>query len=353
MLVENKGRGLYVIHSLAVLAFYLLLSVIGTAFIVSCDPFDDVTEHVQYPEQEEMETPETKIALQAKNDVRCADVFFFNDDRQRRLDSYQRFQGESIANVSASSRKGRRIMVVIANSTKAQEEWYSISSYYDLAVRYSELSAEETSYPILIGEKKLTTGKDKSVSVTLTVLMSVVRLNSISCDFHLRPYKDAILQNVRAYLTNVNVRYPFIAESGVYPASEMLNLGHFSEQDMTAFGHPEMVCSLLSQDIGSSVVRPDIELFCYPNVSETASLGSPFTKLVIEGSLMGETYYYPIDINRDEDGQGVNANTVYSYDITITGRGSTDPDTPAEREYITAVFSTSEWEDTDVVTIKY
>jgi hypothetical protein len=55
--------------------------------------------------------------------------------------------------------------------------------------------------------------------------------------------------------------------------------------------------------------------------------GTPYTRLVLEGKIKGETYYWPVAINRTGDGLGIEANTRYVFDFTIRRKGVRDPDT--------------------------
>ena len=55
-----------------------------------------------------------------------SDIFIFNDDGLKRLDSYQRSSGDGP--VKVASRTGRKIMAVIANSSLSPREWRKINS---------------------------------------------------------------------------------------------------------------------------------------------------------------------------------------------------------------------------------
>ena len=76
-----------------------------------------------------------------------------------------------------------------------------------------------------------------------------------------------------------------------------------------------------------------VDLYCYPNDSDDDMMGSPPTRMVVQGDIDGATYYYPVDINREGFGytsgpHGLSRNVKYSYSLLITRKGSTDPDTP-------------------------
>ena len=116
----------------------------------------------------------------------------------------------------------------------------------------------------------------------------------------------------------------------------------------------------IDEDIGEDAIYPDIILFCYPNDAGEETAGSPFTRLVIEGRIRGETYWYPITINRGDfgiasggDGRGIGRNMMYSYDITIRRTGTKDPDIPVSLEDVTISCPVEPWEDIDSGTVSF
>ena len=80
---------------------------------------------------------------------------------------------------------------------------------------------------------------------------------------------------------------------------------------------------------------------------QQTDVGSPFTRLVIEGKIQGETWYWPIDINRDEAGVGIERNSRYVFDIILRSKGTKDPDTPASPEMTEIKFETRKWKEKD------
>ena len=73
-------------------------------------------------------------------DIRHTDIFMFNDDALRRLDSYQRTEGNGP--VKAASRRGDKIMVIIANFPCSKEEWKHVNSYEGFMEEMSLLENE-------------------------------------------------------------------------------------------------------------------------------------------------------------------------------------------------------------------
>jgi hypothetical protein len=114
---------------------------------------------------------------------------------------------------------------------------------------------------------------------------------------------------------------------------------------MELFEDPGIVYQEIGSNIGKFWLKPEIKLWCYPSNAYEASIGTPFSRLVIEGKISGQTYYWPVNINRTEDGNGIDRNRQYIYDIKITRKGSTDPDIPVEAEDIEITFKTAIWEE--------
>lgn len=300
------------------------------------------------------ETIPTTIYIKSIPGGGTLDFFTFNDDRLRRLDSYQRIESFSGGKVNVSSRTGSKIMVAIANLRAGEEEIDRILSYDDLLLLHSELSDEDTSRPVMSGEAVVEAGKG-SFSLKLEPLLAEIRLNSIRCNFKGRPYEDSRLEDVKVYLTNICSRYPVAGPAPEYPES-IINQGGYSEQDMASTGNPGAVSGEIPEGIGSGILYPDINLYCYPNSAVEEGPGTPFTRMVIEGTLDGARTYYPININREEGdsgASGVHRNMSYKYDITITRRGVDDPDTPVAVDMIGIPMFIEEWNGKSHRTITY
>ena len=89
------------------------------------------------------------------------------------------------------------------------------------------------------------------------------------------------------------------------------------------------------------------DLYCYPNPADGTVFGQPVTRLVVEGKLRGVTYYYPIDL------PGLEADTQYNLDITLTRTGTADPDIPAASGTILLQDEVLEWDERDLEDVFY
>lgn len=289
-----------------------------------------------------------RVAAAGSEDDLITDIFIFNDDRLRRIDSYQRVTGTE---VKAASRNGDKILVAIANPHRDRDSWRSIGSYEGLREASAMLSADDPDNPVMTGEARLRAGSGGHCEVEITRLMSQICIRTLRADFLGTEYENEDLTDARVYLTNVNAECGFLKTDGFSP-EQIVNFGALDETAAGKFSRKEMIV----QDIGKVSAKgvPDpIRLFCYPCDHTTETPGSPFTRLVIEGKIRGHLYYYPITINRDGAGGGISRNCIYTYDITLNRSGSSDPDIPVSPEAVTINARTVPWQEKDEDTVTF
>lgn len=295
----------------------------------------------------------TTLAIQTtKADIseKTTDILIFNDDRLQRLDSYQRSEKSDDGAIKASSTEGHKIFTIIANSQKDIYDWAEICSRDGLDRITSSLEKERRDELTMTGECRTLAGSN--VSVMMERLVSEIVLQSISCDFRDRPYEGSEIENVKIYLTNVNSEAPVISDKPYLP-QRIVNTGRLVPEDLENFSEPDILCRSLEGTVGSTVLKPDIRLLCYPNQAEEETAGTPFTRLVIEGMVNGRTYYWPIDINRENEGMGIARNCQYIFDIRITRLGHTDPDIPIESTDNEVIMEVARWEEKDHYGVRF
>ncbi len=348
----NKGRqasvltlNLPIYHISAVLALALL---IFSPTFYSCTKIPSHTSGTSTGGQEE--TVIQRIELKSDYEIEShLDVFFFDADRLRRLDSFQRFEGDNLKAIEAASREGNKIIAVIANSGLTIEECGRIRTYSDLNLLYCNLTSDSPTHPVMYAESEVRSGHNHLCNITLEPLMAKITINTISCDFHSRPYAREKLKNLKMYLTNVCSRYPIGGSEPDVP-DEIINYGRLRQEDIEKFDNSDLLLCDTGLSIGENVVQLNTDLYCYQNTAVTESLGTPFTRLVIEGELRGEKTYYPIEINRgtwqtESDSTGVWRNTNYCYDLTLTRRGVSDPDIPITPVEINCTLTVKPWNE--------
>lgn len=309
-----------------------------------------------FPEQ--LQDPTTRGSLNigltgSSGRIGELDIFVFRDDRLRKLDCYQKIPDPSSWNKEVVSGYGDRLIAVCANSRKDIMEWAGISSMASLQSCRFSLEDESPVYPFMCGIQKVSAGKEgRYTDMTICPLSGTVQLRSICCDFTGKPYEGAELTDAKAYLTNVNAECGIFDDEDILP-TRIINSGGLCVEDMKAMKDASMLYGDFSKSIGRNVVNPGFTFICYPNNSASESPGTPFTRLVIEGKILGETYYWPIDINRENGGNGICRNEKYIYDLRITRKGSTDPDIAVRTEDIDIILEVKKWEEQEDYEVRF
>ena len=288
-----------------------------------------------------------RLALRSPAAYESLDVFFFRSDALGRLDSYQRLSGSD--SPLAVSTRGRRRMLVLANSERDRYEWSAINSYEGMKDITVSLRDESPLHPVMSAETELDTGGEGSFAIELEPLLSEIVLESVSCDFTGKTYEGLSIEAPCAYLTNVSDRCSPFAES-FSTVSSTVNTGALNPEDLAGMLSPSMLYADLPEPITSSVSTPFLRFYCYPNQCPRDDFGSPWTRLVLEGFLDGETWYWPLDINR-RDGDGIARNRTYRLNVTIMRKGVKDPDTAVGGEIARVSMVPQEWQEMDNVTL--
>lgn len=295
---------------------------------------------------DEMPAPvfDTEIVLTKAEGTALAslDLFFYNDDTQKRLDSYQHFSSKTSGTVSAASGSGKKIVKAVANCPGRAWPWAEICSVSAIEEMTVLLDDDNPQQPVMSGTCPIDAGSGQKGSLTLAPLLAEVSLESIRCDFSGRTYSGEQLEDVRVYLTNVCASAALFRTSASASA-EFLNLGGLDSLGVTKLKHPEYVFGRLSQTLGEKAVKPGLRFYCYENMPYEESAGSPCTKLVIEGTLGGKKVYYPLAIWDLMETPCVRGNRQYKVNVTLTRRGGSDPDSSLEKGTANVTVTVAPW----------
>ena len=276
------------------------------------------------------------------------DIFTFDSSKAGLLDSYQRCEGFSGSELYLRSGSGEKNVFACSDGQRSRQEWSIVNSRESLDGLYADLRKERRAHLCMTGSASMDAGSGQVCDIRMRTLTSEIVLNSVSCDFSGRAYQDREISDVRVYLTNVNAQCRLTAEGEVMPV-EIINAGGLDEEDLSQMAEPDMLVQEIPEGITEDVSEVGISLLCYPNASRKESPGTPFTRLVIEGKIDGETFWWPIDINR-EDGieePGIHRCRQYIYDVTITRKGSHDPDKTVETDAVRLQLNIKPWEEKD------
>ena len=278
------------------------------------------------------------ILPSGKTTVQGLDLLFFQGEPLRRLDAWQHFDTVNGNRVTGTSSTAAETLVALAGCPAGT--WDGIRTYASLQDIRFRLEDEDPVSPMMYG----TGTAGSSGTLTLRSMLAKVTVRSIACEFSSRPYAGERLQNVRAYLTYASRECrPF--EEDDAPVS-WINAGRLDEVETASLPHPELVVRDLTTSLGGRIY-PAADFFCYPNPSDGQEFGRPVTRLVIEGTLRGVTYYFPIDL------PGLEADVQYRMDITLTRTGTTDPDTPAVSGSIRLDGAVMDWDGRELDDIHF
>lgn len=294
------------------------------------------------------------VLQEAVSGIETLDIFTFNDDILQRLDSYQRLEDIGADTVGIRSQNGPKHIVVCANSNIPKEDWAGINSLTSLVSRHADLAQERRGSLFMSGSGTIEAGTEDISCIALKPLAGEVVLRSIKADFTGRAYADAGITDVKVYLTNVNARCSILAEGEVRP-THIINSGGLDEEQTSSLSDPSLVFRTIGETVGNTTIYTDIRLLCYPSSYPEESPGTPFTRLVIEGRIDGETFWWPICINREKgcDEPGIFRNRSYIHDIVITGKGSSAPDEDIVREAIYFKMEIRKWEEKDKYYVRF
>lgn len=299
-----------------------------------------------------------KMSVHSKGtmDGEALDILVFRDDQTQYLECWQRVNVNEEEEVTIASMNGDKIVMACSGMMdKSHEDWMWVSSMASLSDAWSDLENEAADSPVMSGSCSFKAGSSLSERPVLTLrrLSSEIHLRSLSCNFKGRPYEGEKLSDVHIYLTNVNASCRIWNDQG--NAARIINQGRLVMEDVSRFCDSSLVLQHIEGEVGASTVKTDIRLRCYPNQAKEEGPGSPFTRLVIQGVLDGNVWYWPIDINRDggSSEEGIMANCIYTYDIVLTRKGSADPDTAIKTGTASITMEVKRWEDKEDYTVAY
>ena len=319
-------------------------------------------------EQQEKDFPDKgleEIHLDVKSPetakLQYYDIFVFNDDLMGRLDAYTRLPYKGDYLVYTLSRNGNKKIAVVANSPEEKYSWAKVNSWKSLEESFLSLENEDPQFPVMTGSCKIQGSPYNHRKMDLHPMMAKIRLKSLTCDFSGTPLSGKRLEEGRCYLTNVCSRYPVLCDK-IHSPTSYINQGHYRQEDMDRFRSESMLYHEFGKAIGSSSSILDLDFYCYPNIVERPGLAHPYTRMVIEGKIDGNTYYYPIDLKMPvlfspeaEDGvaKGIDGGCEYELDIVLTRPGTLDPDTAISREVSIIKMTIRNWDEKDKQIIGY
>ena len=281
------------------------------------------------------------VHYHSESPIKTIDALVFNDDIRQKIDCYQRFEKITEETINIGSCGGPKIILLCANSIWDKDEWRIAESFHKTSQMRVNLEEEDKSFPTMCAEIHINAGTS-NMEANFERLSSVIGIQSISCSFKGKPYDGEAITDAKAYLINVNGSCSIRPQSSDH-IERIINHRGLINDDINTFKDSTLIISHIGT-ITSAPSNPDIEFTCYPNTCMYEDAVNQFTRLVIEGNILGERWFWPIDINRDQHGEGgLERNMKYTYDIVITRKGTKDPNKPITSDMAVIAFEAEKW----------
>ncbi|PXV66347.1 major fimbrial subunit protein FimA [Dysgonomonas alginatilytica] len=257
---------------------------------------------------------------------------------------------------------GPRDIYVVANNTLS--DFHSITQVSDLynLTSKADLTSQNGSnlamsgFTLGVNASNATVSSPATASVNLNFVASRV---SMDWDLSQLPPIMAGFEVTRAYLLNVKSESDWFSSASNVSLTQHVNSFFNGLGDTFTFSGSYLPVPPATNSFNSILNMTDVTTgkgFAnnYFYVWENSSTFP--TIVVIEGSLSGNTYYYPIVINGDLNGTGPGGSTnggnksstvtrgnIYNVRAIIKGFGATDPYAPLSPAAIDVTITTATW----------
>ena len=240
-LLKVKSRGSFPYPTSALISRCLLL--IAPAVICGC------SEEISFLENSSHLSKNIHFSgiRQNSSGESTLDIFAFEDDLFRRLDSYQRLDCFTDNTAAISSTGGEKIFFFCMNSCRNRYEWSDICSYASLKGIYCELEGVDHCRYTMTGETAVISGQE-NVTVELKPLTCEISVNALGCDFSGTPYASSTLKDIRIYLINVSASSPILCTERILPV-RIVNSGMLNHDDIRKFRNPDIIYKEIRDEV--------------------------------------------------------------------------------------------------------
>ena len=256
-------------------------------------------------------------------------IFLFND--QEILEAYVNTTSSAI---SVDCTMGSKTVVALINAPAVSD----VSTLALLKDKKSKLSDNSADSFVMEGmvNVDINTTDDVEVSVPVSRKVAKVELKNLTTEFELPQYRAMEFKVTDVYLINVPAEMKYFSTDS---PSLWLNCSEYVETDDNTLIYDDMNGFQVSDSTPYSTKNT---FYCYPNLTQTDSYDSIWsprkTRLVVETTLGGDTYYYPVTIPSLEQ------NKRYEVNLTITRPGSYDPDVIVDKFAGVFTIQVLDWE---------
>ena len=266
-----------------------------------------------------------------EDSVSSLQVFIFRPDGV--LEAYSKTIGNT---AKADCTVGSKDIIAVVNAPEIP----GVKTKSALESKVSYLKDNAPKSFVMYGSKSETVSSASgTVTIPVTRLVSRISIKKITNRLELSQYESSKFLVKKIYIVNA-------AGDRLYTGSYAPTLWHNRGKCESQGDLPSLLSSGELGDVtiqhGKSYETPHY-FYCYPNPTEedSSSSASPaYTRLVVEVSIDGKIYYYPVSI------KGVQSNYTYNIsELIITRLGSESPDIPVSYHEASFTVDVAEWKE--------
>lgn len=263
-----------------------------------------------------LDTKSTGGSVDAEKTINSLQVFVFNQHGV-----YETSAAANKDQLEITCTAGQKRMVALVNA----ENETNVPDFETLAGRPVYLEDSGIADLVMLGDTTVYVAAGKSINIEVSYLSSKVVLESVKLDLANPEHESLDFEVTSVFLTNVVGDRKYINAS---TPSVWLHEGADLSKTLP-FIYDSVSGGALEPD--GAGYGTDHYFYCYPNATSTK------THLVIETSIEGETYYYPIPLNK------LLPNNQYSYNVVLTRLGTDSPNGSLEEGVCGVTVSIKGW----------
>ena len=249
----------------------------------------------------------------------------------------------SSSTISMSIPTGTVECYAVVNSS---DDLSNISTKTNFLKRLSHLKNNTTSRMEMLGSvSKTVAAGANSVSIAVKRFASKVQIDKITPAFTAPAHRAMEFKLAGIYLINVNGTCPYtMIPTGASESTSWYNKRKYVSGDCNHLITDKFSTHVIMQTSGGEVTPYSTPhyLYCYPNPIttdvSTTTWSERISRLVVETTLGGTTYYYSVNIPTPQ------CNTVYQItNMKITGLGTDTPDAVVQKGSLSVSLTVTDW----------
>lgn len=212
----------------------------------------------------------------------------------------------------------------------------SVKTKYELISKFTYLTDNSLTNLVMVGNVSSTISEASAITIPVIRIVARLAILKITNRLEAPPYQSKAFIVTKIYVINVagDNNYGIVGDD---PSSDRT---WYNKTRYIYSSADPLVYDVVNEGAiayGGSYETPHY-FYVYPNThaidSQSATWSSRYTRLVVEASLDGTTYYYPVSIPI------IQSNKTYTIsELTITVPGSLSPDIPVSKQFVTGTIT--------------